>query len=176
VGSHLTQSPGSRPSSIPSDSLIHAAIWLKQIWAENWGAIPFGGGGAGSPSNTMWPGPRPTCMPSFILIRPTTWPQCTNVTDRTDRQWSGSIGCTVSQTVTPKTHLSSDSSQHTLFTSGHSHSSTNIIPPFVIICFTLSLEPAPCFTLSTSSQSPQLTALPTPVTLIAVCYSRGPQA
>jgi len=40
------------------------------------------GGGDGSPSNTMWPGPRPTCMPSFILIRPTVWPQYTNVTDR----------------------------------------------------------------------------------------------
>ena len=38
--------------------------------------------GAGSPSNTMWPGPKPTCMPSFIVIRPTV---C-DVTDRTDRQ------------------------------------------------------------------------------------------
>jgi len=28
------------------------------------------------------PGPSPTCVPSFILIRPTVWPQCTNVTDR----------------------------------------------------------------------------------------------
>jgi len=39
----------------------------------------------GSPSNTMWPGPRPTCTTSFILIRP----QYTNVADRqdmTDRQ------------------------------------------------------------------------------------------
>ena len=45
---------------------------------------PLGeGGGAGSPSNTMWPGPRPTCVPSFILIRPTVWRQYTNVTDRT---------------------------------------------------------------------------------------------
>jgi len=31
----------------------------------------------------MWPGPRPTCVPSFILIRPTVWPQYTNVTVRT---------------------------------------------------------------------------------------------
>jgi len=50
-----------------------------------WLTCPFGGRGAGSPSNTMWPWPRPTCMPSFILIRPTVWPQCTNVTDRQDR-------------------------------------------------------------------------------------------
>jgi len=46
---------------------------------------PFEGGGAGSPSNTMWPGPMPTCMPSFILIHQTVWPQYTNVTDRQDR-------------------------------------------------------------------------------------------
>ena len=45
-------------------------------------------------------------MPSFILIRPTVWPQCTNVTDRqdrhtehTDRQRSDSIGRTVLQTA-----------------------------------------------------------------------------
>jgi len=54
----------------------------------------------------MWRGPRPTCTPSFILIRPTVWPQCTNVTgstDRqTDRQRTDSIGRTVLQTVAPK--------------------------------------------------------------------------
>ena len=50
--------------------------------------VPFSGRGAGShsPSSTMWRGPRPTSMPSFILIHPTVWPQYTNVTDRTDRQ------------------------------------------------------------------------------------------
>ena len=47
-------------------------------------------------------GPRPTCMPSFVLIRPTVWPQCRNVTDRTDRQWTDSIGQTVLQTVAQK--------------------------------------------------------------------------
>ena len=39
---------------------------------------------AGSPSNTMWPGPRPTCTPSFITNqdetrhagRPRPWPHC----------------------------------------------------------------------------------------------------
>jgi len=40
---------------------------------------PPWGGGAGSPSNTIWPGTRPTRVPSFILIRPTVWPQYTNV-------------------------------------------------------------------------------------------------
>ena len=31
--------------------------------------------GAGSPSNTMSPGPRPSCMSSEILIYAATWPQ-----------------------------------------------------------------------------------------------------
>jgi len=49
------------------------------------GAVPLLGAGAGSPSDTMWSGPRSACIPSFILIRPTVWPQYTNVTDRQDR-------------------------------------------------------------------------------------------
>jgi len=51
-------------------------------------AVPLlGGGGAGSPSNTMWPGSRHTTIPSGILIHPTVWPQYT-VTDKQtgDRQ------------------------------------------------------------------------------------------
>ena len=28
-----------------------------------------------SPSNTMWPGPRHTSIPSGIFIHPTVWPQ-----------------------------------------------------------------------------------------------------
>jgi len=91
---------------IPSYMLIHAAIWPQQIWAENWGLCPFGEGGAGSPSKTMWPGPRPTCLPSFILIRPTVWPQYTNVTDRQTGQRTDSIGRTVLETVAqPEVHI-----------------------------------------------------------------------
>jgi len=45
-------------------------------------------------------------MPSFILIRPTFWPQYTNVTDRQtdrqDRERTDSIGRTVLQTVAQK--------------------------------------------------------------------------
>jgi len=69
---------------------IYAAIWPQRIWAENWGAVPFWGIGAGSSSNIMWSGPRPTCMPSFILIRQTVWPQYTPTSqaDRQDRQRS----------------------------------------------------------------------------------------
>jgi len=77
-----TKSSGPTPSSVPSDILIHAAIWPQHIWAENWGLVPLWGRGAGSPSNTIWQGPRPTCTSSFILIRPTVWPQCTNVTEK----------------------------------------------------------------------------------------------
>jgi len=87
-GLHLTQSRlgwGLDPYQVAS--------WSMQPFVPNrygpkigWGLCPFGGAGAGSPSNTMWPGTRPTCVPSFVLIRSTVWPQCTNVTDRqTDR-------------------------------------------------------------------------------------------
>jgi len=40
-----------------------------------WGLCPFLLGGAGSPSNTKSPGPRPTSVPSGILIHPAVWPQ-----------------------------------------------------------------------------------------------------
>jgi len=41
---------------------------------------PFAGG-AESPSNTMWPGPRSTSVPSGIFIHPTGWPQQTRTTN-----------------------------------------------------------------------------------------------
>jgi len=49
-----------------------ATVWPQQACAES------GEGqcvGAGSPSNIMWPGPKPTTLPSAILIHPTIWPQ-----------------------------------------------------------------------------------------------------
>jgi len=45
--------------------------------AKNWGLYTFWKDGAGSPSNTTWPGQRPTFVPSGILIRPAVWPQQT---------------------------------------------------------------------------------------------------
>ena len=36
---------------------------------------PFWGGGAGSPSSTMWPGSRPTYIRNDILIYLSIWPQ-----------------------------------------------------------------------------------------------------
>jgi len=59
----------------------------------------------------MWPGPRLTFTPSFIVLHQTVWPQYTNITDRQDktdstgqadgqnRQRPDSIGRTVLQTV-----------------------------------------------------------------------------
>jgi len=48
------------------------------------GVCPFLVGG-GSPSSTMWPGPRPTSIPSGILINPAVWPQ---QTWRIIREWA----------------------------------------------------------------------------------------
>ena len=47
-------------------------------------AVPLSVGGAGSPSNTMWPGSRTTFVPSDSLIHSTVWSQYANVTDRAD--------------------------------------------------------------------------------------------
>jgi len=69
-----TKSPGPRPTYTPSGILIHQPL------GHNGHGPQIGGG---CPHQTLWPGPRPTCMASFILIRPTVWPQYTNVTDRT---------------------------------------------------------------------------------------------
>jgi len=44
--------------------------------SRNWGGAAVEGWvPTGFPSNTMWPGPRPTTLPSGILIYPTSWPQ-----------------------------------------------------------------------------------------------------
>jgi len=39
-------------------------------------AVPISRG-AGSPSNTMWPGPRSTSVPGGVFIHPAVWPQYT---------------------------------------------------------------------------------------------------
>jgi len=77
--------------------------------------VPFSVAGAGSPSKTMLLGPRPTSVPSDILIHPTVWPQYTNVTDRQtdrthrhDRQRSHSIGRTILRTVAQKINSFTD--------------------------------------------------------------------
>jgi len=75
LGSHLTQCHlrwGLSPYRVASQSI--QPFGHNRYGPKIGGLCPFGRGGAGSPSHTMWPGPRPTCMPSFILIHPTVWP------------------------------------------------------------------------------------------------------
>jgi len=81
-----------RPSSTtaPNGILSHPAIWpqngwMNQLsahkWTENWvGAVPFCLGGAQSPKS---PKPKPTSIPSGILIHPAVWPQ---------RTWAENLG------------------------------------------------------------------------------------
>jgi len=59
--------------------------------------------GAGSPFNTVWPGPRHTFIPSGILIHQAAWPQYTSLRDRQDRQWSDSIDRDVNEILAYKT-------------------------------------------------------------------------
>jgi len=47
---------------------------------KSWGrgaVLPFWAVGTGSPSNIMWPGPRPTFVPNGISIHPAVLPQQT---------------------------------------------------------------------------------------------------
>jgi len=95
----------SRPTSLLSGILIHPAIRPQQIWDENWGLYPFGGGEAGSPSNTMCPEPCPVSMPSGILIYPAVWPQQTWAENREGARppfWGGKAG-SPSNTMWPGT-------------------------------------------------------------------------
>ena len=67
------------------------------------GLCPFEGQGAGSPPNTMWPGPRPTaCQVSYWPTQPFGHSTPTLQTDSQDRQRSDSIRRTVLQTVAQK--------------------------------------------------------------------------
>jgi len=59
-------STGSMTIFVPSGILINPVVWSQLTWAEIWGYALFEGG-ARSPSNTMWPGPRPTSILSGIL-------------------------------------------------------------------------------------------------------------
>jgi len=93
------RSPSNTKSPGPRLPPYHVASWSIQPFGHNRygqkiggrGLCPFGWGGAGSLSNIMWPVPRPTCMPSFILIYPAVCPHYTNVIDRqtgqTDHVW-----------------------------------------------------------------------------------------
>ena len=86
LGPHLTRSRLGRGLYFHTKSHLNLSSHLTTTdMGRKLGAVARWRAGAESPSNTMWPGPRPTCTPSFILIHPTVWPQYTNVTDRTDK-------------------------------------------------------------------------------------------
>ena len=60
-------------------------------------------GGAASPSNTMSPGPRPTSIPSGILIHPAFWPQQTWAEVYTDAGLPASVNCKSGGAAVPLT-------------------------------------------------------------------------
>jgi len=47
--------------------------WPQQSWAEKMGAAVPLSRRAGTPSNTMRPGPRSTSVPSGVFIHPVVW-------------------------------------------------------------------------------------------------------
>jgi len=81
LGLHLTQcrlGEGLPPHQVPSWSIQPCAHNRHGPKIEGGGgAVPLWRGRAGSPSNTMWSGPRPTSVPSGILIHLAIWPQQT---------------------------------------------------------------------------------------------------
>ena len=90
-------SPGPRSTSLPSHILIHPAVWPQQTWAKNGGLCLFSGG-AGSPSNTVWPCQGlPPYQVSSWSIQPFGHNTPTSQTDRTDRQ-TGQQYDSISQT------------------------------------------------------------------------------
>ena len=98
-------SPGPRRTSVPSGILIYPLVWPQHTRAKIGGCAPFGGGEMGPHLTQSGQGQGlPPCQVSSF-IRPTVWPQYTNVTDRADRQTgqrSDRIGRTVLETVAPK--------------------------------------------------------------------------
>ena len=79
LGPHLTMWPGPRPIGaylhtkwhLDTSSRLATTDMGRKLWT-----VPLFVG-AGSPSDTVCPRPRPTTMPSFILIHPTVWSQRT---------------------------------------------------------------------------------------------------
>jgi len=77
LGPHLTQCD--QGWGLPP---YQVASWSIQPFGHNWHGPKIGdcaplGEGSWVASNTMWPGPRPISMPSFILIHPAVRPQQT---------------------------------------------------------------------------------------------------
>jgi len=72
---HVTQCCLGRGQYIPTKwHLDPSSRLVTRDMGRKWGVCPLLGG-AGSPSNAMSHGPRPTSLPSGILIHPTIWLQ-----------------------------------------------------------------------------------------------------
>jgi len=56
-------------------NLIAIDPTTAEIYSRRYNWVLPKKGGAGSPSNTLSPGSRPTSVPSGILIHPAVWPQ-----------------------------------------------------------------------------------------------------
>jgi len=74
LGPHPTQCRLSRGLTLHQVASRSIQPFGHDRYGLKMGGVPLLGGGAGSPSNTMWPVPRPTSMPSFVLIHPTILP------------------------------------------------------------------------------------------------------
>jgi len=61
-------------------------------------AVPLSVGLAESPSDTVWPGPRPISKPSDIWIHPAVWQQQTRAENwGTVLIWGGAVGLHLTQ-------------------------------------------------------------------------------
>ena len=81
---YLAQSAG-RIITVWNSGQVLSSNWHRQPFGHKRhgpkiGVVPLFWRGDGSLCNTMWPAPRPTSVPSGILIHPTVWPQYTNIT------------------------------------------------------------------------------------------------
>jgi len=77
MGAHLTQSRlgwGLSPCQVYHLD-PYSRLATINMGRKLGGSAPFLGRGAGSPSNTKLPGPRPSSIPSGILIHAAIWPQ-----------------------------------------------------------------------------------------------------
>jgi len=73
---YLTRNAAWTEASLPSSILSIQQFGHNRHKQKIRIAVPVWGR-AGSPSNTKWPGRRPTSVSSGILIHPTVWPQRT---------------------------------------------------------------------------------------------------
>jgi len=79
----FSERAGSPSNAKSPEAYVHAKCHLDlfsrlatiNIGRKFGGSAPFWGGRAVSPSNTKSPGPRPTSVPSGILLHPAIWPQ-----------------------------------------------------------------------------------------------------